>query len=401
MSLTVVDCRMLRRKILPLALILIACGEPVGPDVLMLTLDPEVGLVVGVGGTFRFTAEPQGVGGDILAVDGVTWTSADPGVASVDGEGRVTGAAVGVTMISAELRGVSGTAQVEVYEPASVSVYEPGVSYFGRGGYVEYIPGTLPVVLSAPHGGALRPGEIPDRSFGIVDSDRNTRELTMAVRDAWIDETGAAPHVVISHLHRSKLDPNREIEEAAQGSPFAEYAWTEYHEWIARARTAIASRGEGMYFDVHGHGHPVDRVELGYLISADRLNGSDASLDGIPTIQLSSIRELGRDSGIPFSQLLRGPTSLGGFLEDEGVPSVPSPSDPSPGADPYFSGGYSTRRHGSIGDGEVVSGVQLEHHFPGLRDTDENRRAYAVDLATAVRLFMLEHIGFFEPVPFD
>lgn len=391
---------MFRRPILLCAALLCACGETMAPDVRLLSLDPAVGLAVVGGGSFRFTAAAQGEGGVELPSDGTTWTTGDPDVATVDDEGRVTGVSGGATTITAELGGLSASAEVEVYDPPAVSAYEPGVSYFGRLGYVEYIPGTLPVVLSSPHGGDLRPAEIADRTVGVSVRDTNTRELTLAVRDAFIDLTGLAPHVVISHLHRSKLDPNREIEEAAQGSPFAENAWTEYHEWIQRARTEIGLRGEGLYLDLHGHAHPVERLELGYLLSTDRLNGTDSSLNGIPTIQMTSIRELGRDSSLPFSQLLRGPTSLGGFLEDVGVPSVPSPSAPSPGSEPYFSGGYSTFRHGSMGDGELVSGIQIEHHFPGIRDTDENRRAYAASLAVAVRLFVLEHIGFFEPVPF-
>ncbi len=112
---------------------------------------------------------------------------------------------------------------------------------------------------------------------------------------------------------------------------------------------------------------------------------------------MTSIREIGRASPIPFSQLLRGPTSLGGLLEAEGVAAVPSPAEPSPGSDEYFTGGYNTRRHGSIDDGEVVSGIQIEHHFPGLRDTDVNRRAYATRLAVAIRSYVLEHFGYFEP----
>ncbi len=152
-----------------------------------------------------------------------------------------------------------------------------------------------------------------------------------------------------------------------------------------------------MYFDLHGHGHPTARLELGYLLSAGQLNQSDASLDGGAVILQASIREIGEASALPFSELLRGDRSFGGYLENEGVPSVPSPADPSPGTDPYFSGGYGTRRHGSREATEVVSGIQIEHHYPGLRDTDLNRRAYADRLAVAIRLFMLDHIGYFEP----
>ena len=227
--------------------------------------------------------------------------------------------------------------------------------------------------------------------------DRNTRELTLAIRDALIDLTGYAPYVVISHLDRRKLDPNRDIAEAAQADPFAERAWTEYHQYIERARAEVRRRGEGMYFDIHGHGHPIQRVELGYLLTPQWLNLADIYLDQLSVVQLTSIREIGRDSPIPFSQVLRGPTSFGGLLEAEGIPAVPSPTSPMIGEDPYFTGGYSTLRHGSNLDAELVSGIQLEHHFDGLRDTDENRRAYAAILARVIRDFMLEHIGYFEP----
>ncbi|SVE16438.1 uncharacterized protein METZ01_LOCUS469292, partial [marine metagenome] len=98
-----------------------------------------------------------------------------------------------------------------------------------------------------------------------------------------------------------------------------------------------------------------------------------------------------------FSELLRGPKSLGGFLGDEGVRSIPSPGDPSPGSDLYYTGGYNTREHGSLSLAEIISGIQLEHQYPGLRDSDANRRVYAAQLASAIRLFMVEHFGFFEP----
>ena len=41
--------------------------------------------------------------------------------------------------------------------------------------------------------------------------------------------TGETPHMIVSQLHRSKMDPNREREEAAQGDFQAEYAFDTYH----------------------------------------------------------------------------------------------------------------------------------------------------------------------------
>ncbi|MEM7414117.1 MAG: Ig-like domain-containing protein [Gemmatimonadota bacterium] len=374
-----------------------ACGDSTGPDVRVLSIEPDVGLAVGTGGTMQFEAIALGEGGVELSSAEVRWSVDDPSIASIDANGRATGVSEGFTMVTAELGDRSATAGLEVYEPPAVGTFVPGQSYFGREDYIEYIPGTLPVVLSAGHGGSETPAEIADRTFGVVIADRNTLELTLAVRDALIDLTGQAPHVVLSRLHRSKLDPNREIEEAAQGNPFAERAWAEYHGYIDHARTVASARGEGMYFDMHGHGHAVARLELGYLLTGSQLDGTDASLNGIPVVRQTSIRELGRDTPLDFSSLLRGPTSFGGFLEGEGVPVVPSPGDPSPNGAPYFSGGYSTREHGSLNDGELVSGIQIEHHYPGLRDTDANRRDYAERLARVIRDYMLEHIGYFEP----
>lgn len=364
-------------------------------------VEPAEALIVRAGASAAFEAVALDAGGRRVQAQ-ATWAVADPGVATIGAvgasAGTATGVASGTTTVTAAVQGVRGSARLEVYAPERVAHYEPGRRYFGRRQYVEYVPGELPVILSASHGGALLPRETPDRSYGVVRADRNTLELAVAMADALTELTGLAPHVVLSHLHRIKLDPNREIEEAAQGNPYAELAWQEFHEFIEAARTAVwHPSGEGLYLDVHGHAHDIDRIELGYLLSAAQLNQSDAALDSFAVVRCTSIRELGRDSPLPFSRLLRGATSFGGLLQEEGVASVPSPADPSPGDAAYFRGGYGARRHGSMEDGELVSGIQLEHHFAGLRDTHENRRAYAAKAARAIRRFMLEHVGYFEP----
>ena len=56
-----------------------------------------------------------------------------------------------------------------------------GVPCFGTHNYIEYVPGELPVVISVPHGGALSPASIPDRTVGTTVTDSNTIELVRAI----------------------------------------------------------------------------------------------------------------------------------------------------------------------------------------------------------------------------
>ncbi len=382
-----------------LVLNMLGCGSETAVaarDVATVDIEPAGMLLVGMGDGATFTATARDADGFLVAGT-ARWSIDRPAVATITDAGFASAIAAGTATVTATIGGVSGTAQLEVYVPPRISDYRPGQSYYGRRDYVEYIPGTLPVILSSSHGGRVTPTEIPDRSYGVVRNDTNSLELTVAMRQALIDLTGQAPHVVYSHLHRSKLDANREIVEAAQDNPYAELAWEEFHEWIKVARTTVAADYDnGMYFDIHGHGHDIERLELGYLLTSEELNRPDASLNSLAVVAETSIRDLGRTSPIPFSHLLRGPTSLGGLFAEEEIPSVPSPTAPGPGDAPYFRGGYNTREYGSFYDAEVVSGIQIEHHYRGVRDTPDNRFVYATKAARVIRDFMLEHYGFFE-----
>ena len=48
---------------------------------------------------------------------------------------------------------------------------------------------------------------------------------------------------------RTKLDPNREINEAAQGNELAMQAFDEFHGFITQAKNEIQ---RGIVFDLHG-----------------------------------------------------------------------------------------------------------------------------------------------------
>jgi len=285
--------------------------------------------------------------------------------------------------------GACGGASTSPGAPATTTCTGvPGTPCFGTNGYIEYIPGDLAVVVSVPHGGAMAPANIPDRTMGTTTTDTNTIELGRAVAAAFQMQTGRLPHLIICHLKRTKLDANREIVEAAQGNADAIQAWTEYHAFIERAITEVNSgHGSGVYIDLHGQSHAIQRLELGYLLSAATLDLTDAQLDGGVYAAQSSLHLVSSVAAPQFSQLLRGPTSFGGLLAAR-LPSVPSPSDPSPGADPYFDGGYSTDRHTAL-----LPGLQIESNFSGVRDSAASRSAFGDALATAVATFANLHLG--------
>ena len=275
--------------------------------------------------------------------------------------------------------------------PGAAQPYAPGGTYFGRNAYIEFRAGALPIVVSAPHGGSLEPAEIPTRTSGTTVTDAATEDLARAVFDALVSKTGRQPSLVVCRLKRAKIDVNRDIGEGAQGNPHAEQAWNEFHAFLDAARgLAAGAHGRALLVDLHGHGHPKPRVEIGYLLGAADLDRPDAELDDPAWGRQSSIRTLAAEAGLRFSALLRGPESLGGRLDRAGYLAVPGPATLSPGSDPYFEGGYITRRHGSA-DGGPVSAVQLETPYPGVRDTPASRSHFAAALADALAAYFAAH----------
>jgi hypothetical protein len=264
--------------------------------------------------------------------------------------------------------------------------------------WIEYTPGDAPLVLIAPHGGLLTPASLPDRSCSgcITANDTNTQALARAIADTFTARTGRRPHLVVNLLHRRKFDANRDLAEASGGTAALAAPWTWLHAAVDSAREQVVRRhARGLVLDLHGHAHAIARVELGYLLTATQLRLSDADVDLARLLSLSSIARLGTDArGAPApSELLRGPTSLGGLLGRRGIPAVPSPDAPAPRPDEeYFNGGFNTSRHGSR-NGGALDAIQLEHHFPGLRDTDANRGRYAAILTDALVELLAERYG--------
>ena len=260
-------------------------------------------------------------------------------------------------------------------------------------GFVEYIPGdeASKLILISGHGGRRPKESVPKRlagCLGVVGEegvnrkgcaykhdlncadldacsvstarDENTQEILRLAADE-IRNNGLRPHVIISHLYRSRMDPNRERLEAAQGDPFALQVYKEFHSAINHAKQVVK---RGVLFDFHGQTN-VNATELGYLISKDDLN--EGKFDVLET----SFRALVKRQNLDKTFFL-GSQSLGAFFEEAGYDAVPSPEHPIPGEHKFFRGGFITRYHGSRYDNaDEVDAVQLE--FPKeLRLGSEN-----------------------------
>lgn len=251
---------------------------------------------------------------------------------------------------------------------------------------VEYFRGTLPLIIAAPHGGTLKPGSIPDRKDGVTQRDAETDLLAREVAEAVANRTGSWPHLVICHLHRSKVDCNRDALTGTAGNKEALATWEAFHAAIEEAR---AASDRGLFIDLHGHSHNLARTEIGYRLDAAQLQFGGEAFNALA--ESSSIAALMTTTPDSFEKLARGPVSLGALLAERGYDAVPSPGAPDPGLNPYFRGGHNTELYGSKGTKPRWASIQIECPKPGVRDTEENRRKFAAALAESLEIWILRH----------
>lgn len=260
-----------------------------------------------------------------------------------------------------------------------------GQTTYGTDAYIKSIRGDLPIIMGSPHGGALRPDELADRTEGVLGGDTNSRHLTYEVAQHIMRLTGHYPFVVINRLHRRKLDANREIVEAAQGDASAELAWSEFHEFIDGAKSDVTGAcGRGLYLDMHTNAHAGQWTEIGALVRGSELAASDVELQ--THAETSSVKNLSQSYAL--AEILRGRNAIGSRLQALGYRAVPSEALPDPMGQDFFSGGYNTGRHGSRAQG-TVDALQIENYLdflePGVRI------AYAEALARAIVDFYEAH----------
>jgi N-formylglutamate amidohydrolase len=272
--------------------------------------------------------------------------------------------------------------------PSVALHWREGQVFSYKNNWLECGVGNMPLIITAPHGGRMIPDEIPDRKgSGITTAlDTNTEELARELERVLVETYGIRPYVVICNLRRTKVDLNREINEATEGNPEMIKVWNKYHAFIDTAlHTAVQHHGRAIYIDLHAHGHEIQRLELGYMLNASDLSYvySGALLPSIgEKSSLQNLIRLRPETNV--QDWLIGDNAFGTLMANEGYPSVPSKQDPYPQlGDPFFNGGYNTKRYTGP-DYPNVYGWQIETNYRGVRENAANRTRFAKAFAKVI-----------------
>lgn len=279
-------------------------------------------------------------------------------------------------------------------------------------GDISVLPGTLPLLIEAPHGGRMET-HWPQRQSGVVTSDRSTDLFAEGLHAelghrCW----NRAPVAVIVRVARQGADPNRAVGNAThttQGELCVDHSNGQcccdiadpadqevamrlveaYHASVVRERQLVGS--QGLQLSVHGLAR--DRLEVGWRLSGDRLNAAAARDPPHFTesdFNRFSSRALGHDE-----ELVWGSTGLGARLDETlDVEVIPSSTVRCPGcagssSEDYFYGGYGM----DLTVSDTQAAVQIEMPYSMRGGNDGKPRISAVrGVAAALAHFLNDHV---------
>jgi hypothetical protein len=215
--------------------------------------------------------------------------------------------------------------------------------------FVTIVPGDMPLLLSAPHGGTLKIPGVERRTGNGISTrrgakpnfslafDRNADKLALRVSEEIFKRTGHHPYLVIARFTRQQIDANRTAEDAYE-SPLAKPVYDEYHAALLRFRTEIlANYHRGLLVDIHGHGGDPTTLIRG-------------------TADWQTVRHLVEEFG---KDALTGPDGLLAPLAAAGNNLVPKNADNDAPEDRSLNGGYIVRHYGSF-EGSNFDAIQFE-----------------------------------------
>lgn len=148
--------------------------------------------------------------------------------------------------------------------------------------YIEYEKGTIPLVISVPHGGKLECSELPKRIKGIFGIDKGTIDLAkdfikfFSTMKKNSNNSSIKPSYVISRVRRSKIDLNRpETEAFPPESIISKQIYRFYHDKIKFfIESNIKDFSSSLLVDIHGfesHKRPPGFRDVDLIIGTDNL----------------------------------------------------------------------------------------------------------------------------------
>lgn len=245
--------------------------------------------------------------------------------------------------------------------------------------FVQVLRGDLPIIITAPHGGALAipgvarrvgpTGELKSGKF-VTGQDTRTFELATATAKRVEELMGKKPYLVAMKAHRQYVDPNRPEKEGVEDEK-ARVVHAAFHGQVREFVDELRSKFPqgALLLDIHGQAASTNTIFRGTQ------NG---------TTVMKMVEKHG-------AAALTGERSILGFLAAKGI-KVEPPNTP-PGTPPEtrgFSGGWIVRSYGSHTT-NGVDAIQLE--FGGSFRTDAAKREETAKLlAEAIKAYTEKYL---------
>ncbi len=225
--------------------------------------------------------------------------------------------------------------------------------------------GTLPIILSVPHGGGADIPGAQEKEAGTSVRDWMTAEIGALVLQFITEELGEKPYLVKAQFSRRYIDANRGptfLPDEAYGDDVAKVHWQAYHralrEFVDEVRE---NHGTGILIDLHGQSGMPEKMVRG-------------------TFRGLSVKRLLDRHGLKG---LLGEHSVFGQLHARGYPVEPPVNDApdSPEDEQRYYRGYIIQAYGSHqpdGIDAILLEIGRDHRQESVR------RQTALDVAKAI-----------------
>jgi N-formylglutamate amidohydrolase len=125
--------------------------------------------------------------------------------------------------------------------------------------YFEIGKGTVPIILSCPHGGYKEPKRVPDKIMGTQTPDRNT--FFIAKQILWeLYNRDIHLYYILNKIHRSKVDVNRPPRSKLafnHSSIEAKNIHQQYHDQLLNfSQECVLNFNKALVIDLHGFTKP-------------------------------------------------------------------------------------------------------------------------------------------------